>query len=432
MATNKSAGFDVAAGAYQDTLNQNILPQLYEAMYPKLLRGSVPVGEINITSVDYDIQATPVVSLTPSKIAANCIAASLVESQNATEASNSLGLATAATFTAQFSKVAFTINYENGHHQTIPNAPVELHATVNVSTDSYLMLKILSGKVTVPGEPITTQVINNTLMPYLIKLFNGIIDPIKIPPLEFKSLKISTPLPVVQQSYLTAFSILGSNQPSEVPAPLSWPKNGVYFAVDIPIIEAAADILFPITQGKDFSYKIFSGHVGITVNKPSVSHINADGSLHGSIQANASCQLSMKTEPETPPHPFTATATLTVTCTLLPYVEDSVVKIKIEGVPTVNFSFHFDVPSSLEKIFKPLEKDLANALNTVLNFLLMNALNFPQGIPIYRIPEIPITFEVQETGITVKIKIVLEKATPQGMTDPDFLLVTTQPKILKQ
>ena len=295
------AGFDVATGMYESALNA-LLTQLYNALYPNFLKEKINVGKVGISYVDFDIQAPPTVSLAPSADAKAHIAAAFGETlYNAqrgkagvtaitvSDKSAILDIASSATFTVNVSKLALTVNYSNGSSPTkIPSADLVVHAMVSVdASDSNLTIKLLGGTVTVPNNPALTQLLNNAFLPYLIDyLSKNILSPIKIPPLGYKSLHLSAPLPVVQQTYLTVFSALGSTQPN-IPAPLPWPKDGVYIAADIPTMEAAAGIVFPLGPQENFSWDIISGQVGATVNSPKISHINDDGGISASIEANA-------------------------------------------------------------------------------------------------------------------------------------------------
>ena len=435
-------GFNVAAGMYQSTLN-SVLQQVYNALYPDLLKGNIDIKKVDISSVDFDIQAPPSVKLVPSGEANAFIKAAFetafetacdakraepgyeVLTVAASDKSAALKMASSATFTANVSKLALTVYYANGSSSKIPSASLVVHATITVDgSDSDMTVKILGATITIPNEPAMTGVLNNALVPYLIDYLNTkILGPIKIPPLAYKSLALSAPLPVVQQSYLTAFSALGSTPPT-VPAPLSWPKDGIYVAIDISTMEAAARTIFPLGPQDNFRWKIFSGHVGATLNTPTISSINADGSINAVIKANASCQLTMKTPWPLKNISFGPSATASLAWTLRPLIEYGELKVVPEGIPIPNFSFSWGISGWINRLFSPLEAGLAAALNAVLGPLIANALKIP-GISIMKIPVISIDFEGGKM-----INIAIDRAVPSCLDS--LLVVTTKVTVSSQ
>ena len=414
------AEFDVAAGIYESALNA-MLPQVYHALYPDFLKDNIKVNEVGISSVDFDIQAPPTVSMVPSEDAKSHIVAALetlYSAQQAKEGAKALtiadksavrAMASSATFSANVPKIALTINYENGSAPTkIQSASLVAHATISVEDDD-LTVKILSANINIPNNSTLTQLLNNALVPLLIVYLNkNILSPIKIPHLGYKSLQLSAPLPVVQQSYFTAFSSLGSTPPA-IPDPLPWPKEGVYIAVDIPTLEAAAGLFFPLGPQENFNWDIFSGHVGATVNLPTISSINDDGSISASIQANASCQLTIHTPSPLPNISIGPSATATLAVTLYPSIEDGELKVAITNIPTFSFSFDWGIPSWIGWLFYPLEAGLAAALNAVLGPLISDALK-NLGITILQIPVIRIDFGGGKT-----ITIAIDQAKPSEL-----------------
>ena len=424
------AGFDVAAGMYETTFN-SVVTQFYHALYPNFLKGSVQVDEVGISSVAFDIQAPPTVSLAPSQTAKGHIKAAFESiHQNkysqqlavapASNKSTLLEMASSATFTVTASKVALTVNYSSGSSPTkVPSASLVAHATVAVDDDSNLTVKIVSGTVSVPNNPALTELLNKALIPYLIKyLDENILDPIKIPPLVFKSLKLSTPLPVVQQSYFNVFSSLGSG-PHNIPKPLPWPKNGIYVAADIATMEAAARTYFPMGPKEEFSWKVISGEVGATVNAPTISNISADGSISAKIEAEAVCQLTLHTTWPIPNVSFGPKATAGLACELRALVEDSEVKVAFANIPNISFSFDWGIPGIWKYLLEPLEEGLSAALNGILGNLIGDLLK-KLKISIYKIPTIPIDF-----GDGKKIQISIDQATPTGYQG-SLLVVTAQ------
>lgn len=420
------ADFDIAAGMSQSTLNA-MLPQVYKALYPHFLKDSIQVNEVGISFVDFDIQSPPTVSLAPSATAKDHIATACDAhlAKAGTFKDTALAMASSATFSATASEVALTVNYSNGSSPTkVPSASLVAGATITVDgSDSDLTVKILCATINVTNNPVLTELLNKALVPYLITYLNTkFLSDIKIPPLGYKTLKFSAPLPVVQQPYVTAFSKLGSSTPA-IPAPLPWPEDGVYIAADIPTLEAAAGLIFPLGTGeKSFSWKIFSGQVGANVKTPNISSINDDGSISATISAEAECQLKM--DAGFFGHiSFGPKATATAAWTLLPKVEGGKLELTGEGLPSFSFSFDWGIPDWINWMFEPLEAGLSVALNGVIGPLAASVLD-NMYIPILQLPDIPLNF-----GGDIKINITIDNATAKGFNGN--VLVTAQPTISK-
>ena len=323
-----------------------------------------------------------------------------------------LEMASSATFTVTASKVALTVNYLNSSSPTkVPSTSLVAHATVAVDDDSNLTFKITSGTVCVRDNQALTELLNRALIPHLIKYLdkNILDDPIKIPPLVFNSLKLSTPLPVVQQSYFNICSSLGSC-PHSIPKLLPWQKNGIYFAADIATIEAAVHIYFPIGPLNKFSWKIISREVGATMNAPAVSNISADGTIIAKIKAKASCQLTLHTPNSTLQNvSFGPKTTANLACELYALAEDSEAKIAFANIPDISFSFDWGIRSRWKYVLYLLEKGLSKALNAILGNLISDLLKKLE-ISVYKIPTIPIDF-----GDGKEIKISIDQTIPSNI-----------------
>ena len=440
-------GFDVAAGLSEATLN-GLLSQVYNAVYPNILKGSIGVNEVNISVVDFDIQAAPKVTLQPSQEAKSNISAYLESflsdhqanhqdlqakgskkgkkgSLTATDKSTLLAVASAATFTATAPKIALTLHYKGGGAPTtIPSASLTAYATVSVN-GSDLTFMILSGALTVPGNPAMSEILNKSVLPYFINYLNtSFLGPIKIPTLGYKSLTFSAPLPVVQESCIVVFSRLGSN-PATIPDTMLWNTTSVFIAADIATFEAAAGLIFPLGPQDNFSWDIISGHVGATVNKPTFS-ISNNGGISATIQANASAQLTLHKDWFIPDVSFGPSATATVSVGILPSIQNNELIFHFGSIPSFSFSFNWGIPSFINWLFKPLEDGLAHALNAILGPLISDALKALPGVPILSVPDIPIDF-----GNGIKIAISINQAVPSGYQNA-LLIVTAKPSVSMQ
>lgn len=402
--------YDIVAGLDNPTLN-SLVAQMYTAIYPNLFRNSIAIGQVGISSVSFDINQTPVVNLQPSATFAEHLS-ELLSSANSSEhalseadKNNVLGLATAASFQLVAPSLALSINYSNGDPATTVNS--SLQAIVNIQTNTssgganYLSIQITSAAVSIPDNQVLQQLLNSAVVPaFLVPyLNNNILAPIQIPALQFENITVSLPVPVVQQPFVTAYSALGTTQPS-IPPPSNWPTGCTFVGVDTAVITQAAAIPFPLGPATGFNWNIISGTVGAQVTAPTNLSINSDGSINATIMAYANAQLTLHTPSPLPNVTFGPNAQASISATLKPVVNNGEVAVSIEGVPIPTFSFDWGIPSWIGWLFYPLQAGLAAALNAVLGPLLGNILTFP-AIPVYTLPEISFTL----AGTTLNVNI---------------------------
>ena len=424
------AGFNVAVGMYESVFNQ-VLSQIYAAIYPYLLSNiSIDVNEAGFSTIQIDVKTTPTVTLQPSD-EANAKIATIVDSflqqNNVVDLPPSYksaltAAATSATFIANFPDFMLHINYADGTPATtIDSASLVAHATVSTNgPDSELGFQLLTGAINIPDNRILNGLLNNALLLYLIEYLNDkILSPIKIPMLGINSLHVSVPRPVVEQSYFIAYSDLvpSTSLTSIATNPLPWPKDGIFIAADIPTLQAAAGIVFPLGPSEGFNWEIFSGNVSAQVNLPTISSISADGFISATITADARCQLTMKTPPFVPNITFGPSATAEAAATLTASVANNEVSLVLQGTPSLNFSFDWGIPGSINWFFTPYEAALEVALNDVLLPIIASKLD-GVNIPIYEIPKVSIDY-----GGSNSINIQLDSAKASGLND-NILVVT--------
>ena len=411
----------------QSILN-HALSQLYTALYPDLFKKSLKINLFGVESIDFDAKAPPIVNLSPSDEAKSKISAEFDALHNdpkteesmkmleATDKSALLHFASLATFSAVFPNVTLVIHHTNKRISptTVRSTSITTHATVAVD-GSNLTFKILDGKVHAEDKTIQFLLNRALIPPLLLYLNNKVLKPIVIHPIQYKSLHLSAPLAVVQDSCITAFSTLGSTPTSA--SSLSWPRSAVYVVADTAVIEEVAKLTFPLGPYEHFEWKIFSGQVGATLNAPSVSKVHQDGSLDISMDAQAICKLTAHFPWPIGHVSFDPKATAQVKGKFLPTVDNKDLSLKIEHVSVPNFYFHWGIPGMIDKIFKPFEKLLAEALNATLGKLINKAIEKLAPIDVYTIPDILLKFPEKT------LKLSLQQGTPSGFRD-SMLLIT--------
>ena len=402
--------YDIAAGMDSATLN-TVVSQVYKALYPNLLRNTLNVQQIGIASITFDINATPIIILAQGQEVDEAFSAILNEGHHeeltqldAVAQQELLTLAKAASFSIKLPGLALSIHYTNS---APTNFAANFTGAVNIQTSSAnsqnaLTVQILSGTIGIPSDPGLADILNKIFVPLLTSYLNkNILDFIKIPALQFKSLLVSMPLPVVQNGYVTAYSALGAVQP-DIPATNSWPSHCFYAALDTQVLQAAAGLFFPLGPSADFSWKIISGKVRAQVLAPAGIVINHDGSLTATMTAQALAQLTLHTPWPFSDYHFGPEAHATVTATVAPTVRNGEVVLAFKNSSTPSFSFSWgSIPTWVYPFLWPLLTTLELALNAVVGPLVRDAINNLPPIDVYTIPAITLNLG----GSTIHINI---------------------------
>ncbi|HLK66715.1 MAG TPA: hypothetical protein VKU19_24940 [Bryobacteraceae bacterium] len=400
--------YDIVAGMDNGTLNQ-LVKQVYSTLYPSIFKDTISVGQLGIASLGFDFNVAPTTNLQPSAefrdyvadyLAKDTLYANVIEADRSTM----LELAAAASFGVKAPSVVLTVAYQGGATPTTVKA--SLSGSINIQTQNtggqnYLTVQIATANVSIPGDPALAGLLNNAIVPqFLIPYLNkNLLGPIKVPALQFSSLVVSMPAPAVQSPFVTAYSALGTAQPT-IPPPNNWPANCVFTGVNTNAITKAAAIPFPLGPSTGFNWEIISGTVGAQVTAPTNISINSDGSISASITAYARCQLTLHTPNGLPNVDFGPSAQATIAATLRPSVVNQQVCFVMEGIPIPRFSFSWGIPSWIAWLFDPLAGALSAALNAILGPLIGNVLKLPP-IPVYTIPTISFT----AGGKSINIKI---------------------------
>jgi hypothetical protein len=288
------------------------------------------------------------------------------------------------------------------------------------STD--LTFQIVSGTITIPTNPTLAALLNDAIVPaFLIPYLNkNILSPIEIPVLQWGSLLVSTPVPVVQNPYFKAYSAMGAAQP-DVPAPFTWPTGCIFIGVDTTALMDAAAVPFPLGPQTGFDWGGHSapavwGSVGAQLAAPNSIVINGDGSLTVTIQASAWANLTVDL-PIIPDFTIGPTGSATLTATATPSVTNGELSVTINSVNIPSFSWSGLGP--LDFILDAVMDALGAALTGIIQAALV-----PLTINVYQIPTI--SFEIG--GYT--FNIVLNQATTSaGGPQSSLLLISAQAKV---
>lgn len=236
-----AGAFDVVAGIDEPTLN-GLAASIYNASYPNLFKGSIPVGQLDISSIDYDIRETPTFVLNPSNLLMDQFREILGQRFQSNELEISVIETAQASFDVTFSAVSVTVNYSNGQPSTGPiSVSVMAAAQAVVNPDNSLAPRLSMAVITAQGDPTLSQILTNIFAPLLVDYLNThVLAPIKLPVLSFLGASFSVPMVLTQGDTLLAFASL---QPGTVvpPESSSWPQSVAFIATDAPAINAVVD-----------------------------------------------------------------------------------------------------------------------------------------------------------------------------------------------
>jgi hypothetical protein len=249
----------------------------------------------------------------------------------------------------------------------------------------------------------------------------NVLKPFTIPALQYQSLTVSTPVPVIQQGYALAFSALGVAA-ADVPGPFAWPTGNLFLGADAALVGAGINKQLPAGPTDSFSWSIVSGKIGATIGPlgPGGVTINADGSVTVKAPCRAEAQLSVDlgwlgslSFGPSAEATLTATGTPSVTGNELSIILDSI------GAPTFQFSWG-GLPDWVAAIIG-LDA-LADALGAALTPLITLFLK-GKSFPVVQIPSANLTLAGTAYKISVSQVHVSSIQGPSGM----LLLVTFQP-----
>lgn len=239
--------YDVALGANETVMN-NITSSIYESLYPKVFKDSIPIGKLNIKEVAFDIQQSPIWTLAPSDLALKML------KKDETE----------ATFDISLLKLSMTIIYEN-EPETNATGSLLIGGQAYVSNGN-LNYSLLCGEIDIPGDKVLTELLNRAAIPSMIDYLNKqVFEPIRIPVLSMKGVTITPPQILTKDQRLLGFSAL---EPASVSPPSTgnWPKNKAFVGTSVRLLKNVADtFLKGLKPGGKKEFSVLKGLGTLTV-----------------------------------------------------------------------------------------------------------------------------------------------------------------------
>lgn len=406
--------YNIVMGTDNKTLNP-LVQQIYQKIYPNIFKGSKDIVTELFLAVSYDINESPVIDLSQSvqlkkEDFQSHYISELSEEElflDAHEETLILDMLSKATFQAYFPNINLKLKLKD---TSLLNINIKVSAKVNIQTSiegkqNYLSANILTADLKIKDAEDYKEYIDELkkhILPLLIHVLNkDLLDKIKLPALTFKDVTISLPIPVVEKTFVTAYSCIGAIQPDTYTS-LNWPAEIVFAGIDSHAIETMAAIPFPLKKEKEFSWKIISGHVLAQVFNPRAFVIQTDGSIEGKIDAELLAQLTLKKEffkISFGPH-----GKATIKATFKPVVHNGRLLLTVKDLNIPKLDIDFGIAKWAEYLLKPLSFGLSLALNEI--FLpLVSAILRQVEIPIMHFPTI--SFEIK--GITFNIDVIEAK-----------------------
>ena len=412
------ANYDVVSGFDLATLN-SLSGQIYEALYPEFFSDTIVINNEFIYSVTYDAKKPLVFDFNPSKEARqflkdNACRQAEVELKSALEEYIETDVITIGAVIPELN-----LGLKKVKDSTPIQFPVSFKAgaSIDVTENNEVIIRLLTAGIKIPGEPVFEDIVNQFVIPVLIEKINDFLAKgFKIPPFDFGFISFSTPVPAIQNNTLVAFAALSSKGASVPPDTGNWPANRVFgfFDNDVADIviehfvkdlqkagEAKSSTNIGICDLKlDAKYSVGLRNPSFKAESGNVASVGIEA--YGGGSASLKCGFI---------HPSVG-----VGITASPDVKAGVVvdknnKLNIVFKSVNDFKVGIDIknlPSILKKALDFIVNAIAGPVVKLIGSLLSGL-----TIPVYTIPEIPVTIKEKSVVITLD-NLEVDTFTEQG------------------
>jgi hypothetical protein len=412
--------YDGVVGIDEAALNQ-FVQSAYQALHDVALKGTVTLQqpEFGVSAIGYDVASVPQVSLSPSALVQQYYRALLAAMNVPAENLDSAAAAQSqASFGLSVQTLQVAVDYADGSAPTQFQASVQAGLEVTVETGGVMTPGITTLVITVPGDPILSELINKLLVPELTGVITRtFLEPVQVPPLGLGTVQVSPPAVITGQGRLLATTALAPAVPEPAPLAGGWPQQVAFAGVDAALVNALLDTGTagkPVQGHWQKTYTI--GFISITVDADYTAALSQfamnivpdqDGELQGTAQLQGSVHLWGKL--------FSVTASLTATPAAQATVSISGGELLVKLDALDNITITLDVhglPGFLDGVIS----DIVNALGTQISAGLTPLVAALPPQPITKIPSIPITVKGETVVITLQNAGVTTIQTPDGKT----------------
>lgn len=230
--------FDIAVGIDEGTINQ-ALEAIYTSAYPmkpNLFTNAEKIDAIEL-QIEWDVQQAPSVSLNPPANAGKLISKLHSEDDikvKALELSMKeldvlAATVSVASFAMRFPKVSVTLKTGDKQPQSVPLS-VDLVGRAEVNDNSTVSLVPITAEIKLTKEEPTLQgILDNVLVPILIRQVKSLLGSIYIPQLPIPGIALSAPVVFTEGGCLITLANMISQAPPTVPPPgTPWPKAATF------------------------------------------------------------------------------------------------------------------------------------------------------------------------------------------------------------
>ena len=411
--------YDGVVGIDEPALNQ-FAHSVYQALHDVALKGTVtlPEPQLGVSAIGYDVASVPQISLSPSALVQQHYRAMLAAMNVPAESLDSAAAAQSqASFGLTIETLDVAVDHADGTAATQFQASVQAGLEVTVETAGVMTPSVTTLEISVPGDPVLSELINQLLVPELIGMINTFLVPVRIPPLGLGAVQLSAPTVVTGDGRLLATVAMAPAVPEAAPLQGGWPQQVAFAAVDTALVNALLDAATagkPIQGHWQTTYKL--GFISVTVNADYSAALSQfavnfvpgqNGRLQGTAQLHGTVHLWGKL--------FSATATLSATPTVQATASISANELLVKLDALDNITVTLDI-HNLPPFLDALISDIVNALGAQISAALIPVIAALPPQPVTKIPSIPITVKGQTVVITLQNPGVTSIQTPDGKT----------------
>lgn len=420
--------YNLVSGFDGETLNK-VAGSIYQACYPRLFKGDMPIGDGALLSVAYDMSTQPILSLGHGKEVRDTL------HQAAVQLKNSLGLEglTAEQLTDSVSVTALVRDFKlSVQLQDKPlvevSSTLTLGGALRANVNSSLSLELTLSSLSIPGFEWLEELLRPTFLPALLNILNTeILSHIAIPALEFEDVRLAMPVVATRNAHALAATTRLPDFPAPPPEG-NWPRDKVFAGIDATLLEAVAIAALKKFAPHDTWAASSSGfsidaRYGVSFDAVHFD-IKPDGgnSYHVQIQVNAGAGFTID-PPILPKFSLGASAYGNIGATAAIEInEEGDINVRITSIDPVILMWQIDsIPSWMQapimSMFNLFTSVVANAVAQSLRGITFK---------LYSVPEIEATIAGKTFGISFKDMQLGSIADSRGKA---LLLASTVPTV---
>lgn len=244
--TATSTDFDAAVAISQDEIT-SASQELYKVLYPQIFTGDFQYADntLNLSlTVHWDVQAAPVIDLTPSQAARDALVSHLSEREAAGLDAGLMvrGLSVSLAnqipnFSVHLSKVVLTIK-----------TPGERDALLTLDLTAYCYAQYANGKISLypiqitaapQADPLYDILVQKFLVPEIKKSLTQHLTNLVLTPIKIEGVSLSPPALALEKGHLVATANLAAKGTPPPPTGTLWTNSGLTVLLSQDALQAA-------------------------------------------------------------------------------------------------------------------------------------------------------------------------------------------------